>query len=468
MNNSFLKKYYIPIIIISIISLGIIAVLDEVLAVGFILLGFLTGITFLILSKFGFKNRTLYLLLLIVLVIHLGAALFIHYADFQPFGTGGGDFTSYHKMAIEMSQGFKQGSFSLEGLEVSHYYPVIIGIIYTFTLPEMLIGQLFGVWLVVLGVLFTYLIIIEIGGSKKWAFLIGLIVSVYPSYLFYGSLLLKDALVVSLALAGLLFCLKLIKNFSWRNFLVFYIILAGLIHFRFYIGYALLFTFILCWLLTSNLNLRKRVVYAIIIIPLLGFLPQISANQGFFGIDSFKGFLNHEVLTFYQEKAYSPPPQDSSLESQDLSISPDSSFSDSFYDSNLLINDYPKGYASTWEKRKISFEENPFKFLVNYLKYFSYISLGPFPWQMKYTRHLFALFETIPLFFLLFFIIRGIIQSIRCRNKLIIPLILFSFIVLLVMTVFFNNYGIITRIRIPAFISLLCLIPFGFKKYGEN
>jgi len=122
----------------------------------------------------------------------------------------------------------------------------------------MFIGQLFGVWLAIISSVLTYFIVIEIGGSKKWAFLTGLIVAIYPSYLFFGSLLLKDTLVIPLLLAGLLLTLKLIKNFSWRNFVFFYIILGFVIHFRFYVGYALLFTFIPCWLLLGKLQLKKK------------------------------------------------------------------------------------------------------------------------------------------------------------------------------------------------------------------
>ena len=92
---------------------------------------------------------------------------------------------------------------------MSHYYPVVIGIIYTFTLPEMIIGQLFGVWLAAISALFVFLIVREIGGNKKIAFLIGILASIYPSYLFYGSLLLKDTLVTPLVLFGLLLILKL-------------------------------------------------------------------------------------------------------------------------------------------------------------------------------------------------------------------------------------------------------------------
>lgn len=463
--NTFKFQKYYTFIAIFIALVGLTAFLDVGLTIGLIFLGFLFGIAFLILSKLGIKSKTLYLLLLIALIIHLGATLFIHYADFQPFSGGSGGYKNVHLIATELSKNFSQGNFSFEGVPFYEdgkypyrYYSLIIGIIYTLTMPEMIVGQMFGVWLAVISILLTYLIVLKIGGSKKWAFLIGLIVSFYPSHLFYGSLLLKDALVTPLALAGLFFTLKLIRNFSWRKFLIFYVILISLISFRFYIGYALLFTFILSWPLLSELNLRKKIAYTIIIIPLLGFCPELSINQGFYGINTIRGFLSQETISFYQEKAYSPPVQ-ISLETPETPNSSDSSISTPSTPTSSI------GFDSSWEREKVSFKQDPFKFSANYLKSFTYVLLGPLPWQMKESRHFLALFETIPWFFLFFFISKGIWNSIKIRNKYILPLIIFSLIVLMIMVVFINNFGIITRIRIPAFIALLCLIPFAFKKY---
>lgn len=453
--NKFKFKKYYPFVVIFITLLGLIAFLDMGLAAGFILLGFLFGITFLILLRIGIKSKTIYLLLLIALAIHLSATLFIHYADFQPFSGGIGDYRSYHQSAVELSERFRQGIFSLEGFSsyypkiyIPHYYPVLIAVIYSITVPEMIVGQLFGVWLAVISVLLTYLIVLEIGGSKKWAFLMGFIVSIYPSYLFYGSLLLKDNLVVPLTLFALLFCLKLIKKFLWRDFLIFYLILIALFHFRFYIGYAVIFTFIFSWFLLTNLIFKKRLVFIIVIIILLGFIPEISANQGFYGIKIFKGFLNPKTIILYQEVYYRP----SVIQTQSQ-IQPQAQSLSVGFDSTFIIKTYlPK----------------PLSYLEKFSKSFIYVLLGPLPWQMKYSKHFLALFETIPWYFLIFLIGRGIVMSIKQRYKIVLPLVLFSLIVLAIMTVYFSNFGVITRIRIPAFISLLCLIPFGLSGWDKK
>ena len=479
------KKNLIGIILF-IITIIAIAFLDMVLAVGIILIAFLTLITFLALYKTGMKSKTLYLFFIIALLIHLGAVLFIYYANFQPFSGGGGDYINYNRQAQEIASRIHQGSFSLEGLSIGHYFPVIIGYVYALTLPEILIGQLFCVWLAALSALFVYLIILEIGGTKKWAFLIGLVASIYPSYLFFGSLLLKDTLVVPLILAGLLLTLKLIKNFSWMNFLFFYIILGAAIHFRFYVGYALLFTFIPCWLLLSRLNLKKKFINGIIIIILLGFLPQFS-GFGYYGFRTIKIFLNPKTIVFYRETAYgfssSSKVKVAKVQAQGVEVSEPEiiEVEDSkttvikVYMNRILLKIFPniedtskKASSELSSSRASSIKVkteigSPPNFLVNLLASFSHVLLGPFPWQMRYYRHLFALVETIPWYFLLFFVIKGSIVAIR-RKRIALPLLVFSIMSLVVLALFITNFGIITRIRMPSFIALLCLIPLGFQK----
>ncbi len=440
-----LKYFKITITtVILVLFLGIIALFDGALSVGLLLIIFLTAITFLIFHKVEKREKIIFLLFLTTLFIHLIAVLSIHYADIQPFGSGsGGDYILYQRQAQEIALRIHRADFSLQGLGIGHYYPVIIGYIYALTLPEMIIGQLFNVWLSGISVILVYLMVREIGGSKNWAFLTGLIVSIYPSYLFYGSLLLKDGLVVLLALSGLMLSLKLIKNFSLRNFIIFFIILTGLIHFRFYIGCVLLFTFIFCWLMLGKLNLKKKLIYGTVIVFLLGFSPQIS-GYGYYGIYTIEKYLNPQTSTYYRETAYVPPVQSSPTEAQPP----------------------PPGGMGSSLVVKLEFD-NPLMFVVNYLKSFVYVLLGPLPWQMKYPRHFLALFETIPWYFLLFFIIKGIVASVK-SYRIAVPLIIFSLGVFVILALFLNNFGIVTRIRIPAFISLLCLIPLGFTNYKEK
>jgi len=433
------------------IVLILVAFFDRTLVIGLIFLAFLFTITYLILEKLKIGGRKLFWLLVIVFIIHLIATIAFYYFDFQPFSGGIGGYKNTHIIASELSSNFRSGNFSFENIPFYQdgkypyrFYSLLIGMIYTFTVPEIIIGGLFQVWLAILATIFIYLIIKKLKGSDKVAFWLGLIVNFYPSYLFYGTVLQKDALVTPLILMGLLFCLKLIEKFSWKSFLVLYLSLILLFNFRFYVAYALSLSFLISWILLSSIGIKKRLVYAAFMIILIGLLPQVIHGHGFFGIDLFQGAFTTQNISFYQEKAYVSPTSE---------IIPTSSSDSGSSD----------GFSSTWERKSVSFRESPAGFVENYSKGFSYILLGPFPWQMNKTVHYFALLETVPWYILLLFILNAFYQSIKRHKKLAIPLILFAVITLGVVSVFINNYGIVTRIRIPAFISLICLIPLGFR-----
>lgn len=422
------SEHKIVALILFILILGIVNFFSGILSVSILFIVFLAAIGFLIIDKIGVQNKTLVTLFCIVFLTHLLFVLFIYYANFQPFSHGRGDYTNYNSTAIQIAERIKIGNFSLEGLGVGHCYPVIVGYIYAFTSPSMLMGEILNAWIVALIAILAYLTVIAIGGSKKGAFLVGLIINFYPSLLFYSSLLLKDALVVFFTLCGILLLIKLIKRFDWRLFVIFYLVLGATVHFRFYIGYAIMLTFIICWFLFGNFQFKKRVLFLILIIPLFGFIPQFFAGQGYWGAGTTKTFLNQESITYYREVVYAP-----------------GTTSASTYTIETGFN-------------------SPFKFLKNSMISFSYSLLGPFPWQIKYKRHLLSLFETIPWYVLLFFIGKGIIRNFKQHYKTIFPLLFFSLLVFGTLALFINNFGIITRIRIPAFVSLLCFVPLGLKE----
>lgn len=437
-----------------VLFLGLItaALYDPNLALGGLVLAILFWFTVGILKKKNLWTNRLKWLLLFALILHLCIVILIQYAHFQPFSGGSGGYNNIHLIATDLSENFRQGELSFEGVSFYEdlkypyrFYPVIIGAVYSVTAPAMIIGQLFGVWLSVLTILFLYLLVRQITNSDNWAFVIGLIASFYPSHLFYSGLLLKDSLVTTLIFAGLFLMVRLMKKFSLRDFLIFYIVLATLFNFRFYAAYALSFAFVISLIFWSNLELKKRIPAVFIVIFLIGILPQLIWGHGFFGIELFKDSFTTENIAFYQEKAYTSP------------------YADPLDDPEV---EYPlaqggnRGYTSTWQRESYNPKEHPVKFSLNFGESFLYVLLGPFPWQLNISRHYLALIETLPWYLLMTFIIAGIIRT----KKEGWPLIVFALIVFMVLALFINNYGVVTRIRIPAFLALLSLIPFAFKK----
>jgi 4-amino-4-deoxy-L-arabinose transferase-like glycosyltransferase len=433
----------------------ILNIFDNILLMGFIFCALLAFCTSLFLVKVKVMNKGLFLLFSLIFLFHIIIVLFVYYANFQPFGNGLGDFVGYDQNAKIIYSRLHNGDFSVGGLEsTSHYYAVLLGYIYFFTAPSMLIGQLFNAWLSALISVLAYFIVIEIFGKNKYALLVGVIVALYPSLLFFGSLLLKDALITFLSLVAVLLIIKLIKNFSYGFFAIFYLISGLIFHFRFYIGFAVIFTFVISWLIFYNFDIKKKFIYVLIFIALFGFLPQVFMidRAGYWGNILFKQYLNQKTISYYRNVAYAPEPQyvkepenkPSQLENN-FSENQDTSGSTFNIDTNF---------------------KNPLNFIRGYSLSFVYSVLSPLPWQIKYKRQLYAFAETIPWYILLFFIIKGLIINFKRYYKKITPLLIFSFLILGNIALFINNFGIITRIRIPAVICLLCLLPFGIE--GRN
>lgn len=384
------------------------------------------------------KEHKILSLFLIALVLHIVAVFAIYFNNVSSFFSSGlGDYIIYDKSAVIISEQFKNGNFSIDkigelypDIYLSHFYPIVVATIYTLFGPNVIFGELLNAFFCALISVFVYLIIMEIGGNWKWAFIVGLIIAVYPSLILNGSLLLKDALQICLTMAALLFAVRIIKNFNIRDFLIFYTLLFPLTNLRFYCGYAVMLAFGICWVFfAKNIDIKKRIIYAIGIVILFGFVPMLSIGHGYFGIDSLRSFLDKDAVVDYRY-AISSEGGNISGSGSDLGL-------------------------------KISFD-NPIDFITSYSTGFIYILFGPFVWQLKYARHFLTLFEMIPWYFMLYFIVKGIIKCIKDKEYSSYILLVFAVIFLMALAIFdSSNFGLFMRIRISAFIALLCFLPFG-------
>ncbi len=437
-------KKYLVLSLAVLLLIFLIFFFDKALAVGLLLIALLSAITFLALNKLGIGDRKLYMILGLILLLHISVVLLIHCTGFNPF-PGGADYEGYSYDAIKIAHRFDNLNFSLEGVALLHYFPVIIGAVYAVTFPAMIVGQLFLVWIVLLSVILLWLLVLEIGGTKKGAFLTGLIAAFYPSFLYFSSLLLKDSLVILLALASLLLIVKILKNFSGLKFLMFFAVLTCLFHFRFYIGFAAIFTFIICWFWISNLKFKERIIYGVAMVLLLGFAPQLT-GLGYYGQSPLVSFLNANSIINFREVAYAPKPSDNVF-------------------SEFKNDNSGTGSSFTVD---VSFG-NKYKFVENYLISSNYAFFGPFPWQLRYKKHLLFLLETVPWYFLLCLIFYGAYECLRNNGfkaflkiyRFTLPILIFSLLVIGALSLFITNFGILARIRIPVFLAMFCLLALG-------
>jgi len=424
--STFLTQVVIATVIAS-ISVAI-SIFDSALCVAIILIGLLFVVVCLLLRFAKVNGRTLVSLIILVLLIRFAAAIFIHYSGMYPFG-GGRDDLLYHRTAMQIAGRFKDGNFSLAGIYIYHWYPVFLGCLYTITSPEMLIGKAIGVWLAAISAVLIYLIGREIGNSKKCAFFISLIATcAYPSYLFYGSLLMKDTFVIPLSLMGIFLIIRLIRSFRLKLFISSLVILVLLTTLRFYAGVALFLALFVSWFLCYKLNLTLKITCAIIMVAVVGFLAQF-LGHGFLGIRTVRFLLNPEFISNFREVGYSI------------------------------------GGSSTNIKAD-------FHSLYSFIKYYSQsflnVLLGPLPWQVRGEIYLFSLIELLPWYLFLFFIIKGAKKHVVLKTPL--PILIYAICLVAAIALFSDNIGANTIKRMSAFVALCCLVPLGFTKtsYGKH
>ncbi len=439
--------------------------------IGLLVLAALTAITFIVLHKNGVYDKNLYSILLAVILLHAALVLFIHYTGFNPF-PGGADADGYHAQAVEIASRLHQGIFSLEGIPLLHYFPVIIGVLYAFTLPAMVIGQLFLVWLVALSVLLMYFLVLEIGGTSKGFLLPGITVLFYPSFLYFNSLLLKESLVIALSIAGLLVAIKICKKFSIIYFAVLFAIITAITHFRFYIGFALLFSFLISWFVIASMPLKKRLCLGLGLVIILGFSPQLT-GIGYYGRFAVASFLNVDAITNFREVVYSPEAANNQQiqpgETSQPEIVADQNQPEIVQGGGKIITgeDLRQDTSGTGSSFKVEVAaDNKFKFVINYGISFLYTVLGPFFWQLRYTKHFLFLLEVIPWYIVGAFVLWRAYCRWRQTSakeffryyRYALPLVLFSLLALGAISLFINNFGIIFRIRMPATIAIICLL----------
>ncbi|OGN14809.1 MAG: hypothetical protein A3B99_01300 [Candidatus Yanofskybacteria bacterium RIFCSPHIGHO2_02_FULL_44_12b] len=468
------RKYRAQSVGVVLLALVLAVALNSVFGSALILLTLLGIATAWFFLKIGFKEKELYILFSIVLFIYFVSAVFIHYTQFYPFGGGDIDERVYHAAAVAIADDLRHGDFSIASMQyqlakedVSHWFPVLAGFVYAATLSDVFIGTMLSVWFVGFSAILLYLLTRELGSSRKWAFFAGFIGSILPTFLYFGSLLLRESIVVVLFLLALLFLVKIVKKFSWPKFLAVYVALGLLISLRFYVGFAILYAFalLLPWLGIPNGSQKFRVAFAIFIV--LGFLPWI-LGYGYYGVSYAKNFLEPRQIVAYREftgDQYIRLPSQATpqIEQETPSSSQATPQIEQETPSSSSVGSEQKKYdQGSLVIVKPDFR-NPVVFAKTYLISFSYVLLGPFPWQIRYTRQLFALTESIPWLIAFFFIVKGMVRQ-RRNYRLFLPIILASVILIGGIALLINNYGTFMRIRIPAFLALLSLLPFAFQK----
>jgi hypothetical protein len=231
--------------------------------------------------------------------------------------------------------------------------------------------------------------------------------------------------------------------------------------------------------LLSALGMKKRITYWLLMIFMLGFSPLIIGN-GYYGYNNFKSFLNPKQITYFREVVYSPPAPSENIEP--VSQPPVTIAINTPNPKQEVLPPPPPPKSSEGDGSsssftvKAGFDGGPFNFVKNYFQSFTYSLLGPFPWQLKYSRQMFTLTETIPLYLCFIVSLYGLVKFIKGRGfkkfvehyKLVLPALIFGLSAFGALSLFINNYGIIFRIRIPMIICFFAVMFIILDEYLEK
>ncbi len=365
------------------------------------------------------------ILIFVVFLVHFWVSTLIFFG-IQPIWVGDDQF--YHSNAIKIAREILRGNFSFDAndVELNSWYSILLGIWYFFGIPHPLWGGVLSAILSAVSAILLFALVQKLGGSNKFAFWTAFLGTIfYPSYVYFGSLTLRDTAIVPLVLGGFFLMIKFLQKPSLITFILLFLNTTLL----FGIKAEISMLFMLSLLISAPfLRFRSRLVLAGVALVMFIVIP-IFFGRGIFGYKWISHVMQLERIIEHREKYYSYTTQTSAV----INVRYDS---EKIISSNNLF-----GYA------------------------YSAISamLGPFPWQMRRSAHWLALLETIPWYFVLYFFWKGFLHSIK-SDRIALPFVLFAILLFSGIALISDNLGADMRWRMPGFFALFIVASIGYQK----
>lgn len=362
-----------------------------------------------------------WVLFLATFTIHFGISL-LFFLGVQPIRVGDEQF--YHRNAAIIAERIRQGdlSFKDDGVVLNSWYTILLGGWYALGGTHPLWGGALSALLAAAASLFLFSLLREFGGSARTALLSALFgANAYPSYLYFGSLTLRDTAIVPLVLAGFFVVMRFFAKPSWK--------LSALIFlntvFLFGIKGEVALIFMLSLFLGAFLvRSDHRHVLAGAAFLMLIFIP-LFFGWGIAGLEWAAHALKPERLVQHREAFYSlRTPQSAAIG---------------------VRFDLAEGISA--------------RNVLGYAYSFLSAALGPFPWQMRRLAHWFALTEVIPWYVALGFIWRSLKANWEGDRKAM-PFLFFALFLVAGIALVSDNLGADMRYRMPAFLALLATCTF--------
>ena len=303
-------------------------------------------------------------------------------------------------------------------------YPFLLAGIFTITERSVLIGKILNVFINALIIYFSILTVYELGKSIKldnrsirraanWS---GLLLTFYPSQIFYSTQLVKDPPLIFMGTLCLYFSVLFLQRKQQYALFGFIPVFLALFSLRPYAAIAIILSLVLYLLFIWNVRIQKKMLVVAILLLLCAVVPY-GLGKGIFASNYWVSFLDPQNLSEFRENSYS-----SGTAAAGISLD----------------------YGS------------PISFCLSYG--FSYLTalIGPFPWQVRSLFQSVALPEALVMTVVMFLLLRlKFSKSFRVDFKEANLLLIFGLLLLGIIALFSDNFGANTRLRLLPWNSLL-------------
>jgi hypothetical protein len=366
------------------------------------------------------------------LVIRLIIGLAIHdysisagFEGFYPLASGNDDI-QYWEAADKILSGSTPD-------KVPNSYPFFLAALFGFFGKNLLLGKFASVVIGSLTVYMSALLANELcsinGVSQKErklaTNLVGLLVTFYPSALWYSTQLVRDLFIVFFGVLNIylaIICLKYKKNIFWVLWIATFLIVNSL---RVYAAAGLILT-LFVYLMFSWKTKLPRKLFVLMLVLIAGAVVPYALGLGAFGLDRILPSLNVEEASRQRELIYS-----TGGSSAGITI------------------DY----------------SNPVSFMITYGQSFLTAMFGPLPWQVRSAVTIIALPEALVVWFLCFKLWKTRFNKVRIVNANEEFFLLLSSVIQVGIVAFFSdNIGANTRLRLLSWTCLIVYISVVFAK----
>jgi len=376
--------------------------------------------------------------LLIALFLRSVCVIFDHY--FTPLPDSLGDASAFEKKAYFYSENYGLNIFTVSIFQDSSYFiSKFISIFYTLLERSPLLAKMLSVGFGTGSVLLIYNLAFIIW-DKKIALKAGWIAAIFPSFILYSSLILREVYVVFFLTYALIGCMKFISKENFISLIqaTLGFLMAGLFHGPIFLGLFVFLSIVCLKTIKENnffIRFKKKNLYYIFLLPLF-LIPIISYFLGNYAIPKLGNFKDFSIKN---------------ENNKIISTTLEKKIIWKINKATRASNDNPLG--ASFPKWTIPNDSKEIVFLVPIrMLYFLY---SPFPWDIKKTIHIIGLIDALFYVYITYCIIRNKKKLFNNHQTIILIAILFSYVFIYSFGV--GNFGTGIRHRIK-FIGILIVL----------